>query len=1025
MSIRTFLNQQSARFAAGLPSRFAAVACGILALGLLATAGALAAAAPPRPNIMLLMGDDHGWEETSYNGHPHVKTPVLDEMAATGLRLDRFYSAHPSCSPTRASVLTGRHPNRCGTFAPGCSLRPEEISIAKLLRQAGYATGHFGKWHVGPVKAASPTSPGAMGFDEWVSHDNFFEMNPLLSRNGGPPEQFTGEGSAVIVAEALKFIGKAAASGKPFFTVVWFGSPHEPYSGLPEDLALYDQLPDYSGRMVSLTSNETGRQVRRPMREVLRERYAEITAMDRAIGQLRVALKEQGLRDNTLVWYCGDNGISPDAVPASRFRQMKGTIYEGGTRVPGVIEWPARIPKPRAAGISAVTSDMLPTLCELTGTRLPNRPLDGISLVPVLDGTLADRPRPICFWEFAGARREGRRPEPYIDPQLQQGTTPLVKLAGNRATRNFSNMRYTDTQEGDFGGPRAIVDNSHKLVIDGGKGTGIELFDLRDDPGETKNLAEAQPAVAAALQTRLREWQESVLKSLRGEDYQPPGPPAAPTPAEPVANAKPIAAAPAVRPAKDSGDLTGNLNLLNLFGEQPQPVQQLYAAAYQILAAKPGASFADLAADGEIARLCAAAGVTHFGGPLLGALRPDGVTVWLRTLRPATVEVRVQVDGQERVFGPVASTVDNDLAVLVPVTGLQPATRYPYRVLIDGKPISVPPQAALTTAPADATTGQVRIAFGSCFHRWGLGNPRQAEQIRLRQPAALLLYGDIAVQDRRNHLGLHRADYLLRDFHPAWQNLVASVPVYATWDDHDYFHNDLWGIPKGATEQDRRNVWDVFRHAWNNPAYGLDDDSRGLFFRTRIGPCDVIMLDNRYCRAAPGTKPGGFLGPQQMQWLETQLLDCKGPFILLSSGTMWSDYVTNGKDSWGKFDPEGRERIFSLIEKHRIPGVILLSGDRHGARGFRIPRPSGFSFYEFEPASLGGRGDGPPATSPQWDTQLFGFAGKYAFGELSVDATLPDPTAVFRLVHESGGILHELQLTRSQLTPPPAATPSN
>src|SRR5687768_4108326 len=104
-----------------------------------------AIAAPPQPNIILLMGDDHGWEETGYNGHPHVKTPVLDELAATGLRFDRFYAAHPSCSPTRGSFLTGRHPNRYGTFAPGWSLRPEEISIAQVLSKAGYHCGHFGK----------------------------------------------------------------------------------------------------------------------------------------------------------------------------------------------------------------------------------------------------------------------------------------------------------------------------------------------------------------------------------------------------------------------------------------------------------------------------------------------------------------------------------------------------------------------------------------------------------------------------------------------------------------------------------------------------------------------------------------------------------------------------------------------------------------------------------------------------------------------------------------------------------------
>src|SRR5688572_10054209 len=200
----------------------------VIASFLLAVSSA-SAAAPP--NVILMMGDDHGWEETGYHGHPHVKTPVLDEIAATGLRLDRFYAAHPSCSPTRASFLTGRHPNRMGAFAPGWSLRPEEITIAQLLNKAGYRCGHFGKWHVGTVKAGSPTNPGAMGFHEWVSHDNFFELNPSLSRNGGPPEVFKGESSEIVINEAIRFIDAAKKAGKPFFTVVWFGSPHEPYSG--------------------------------------------------------------------------------------------------------------------------------------------------------------------------------------------------------------------------------------------------------------------------------------------------------------------------------------------------------------------------------------------------------------------------------------------------------------------------------------------------------------------------------------------------------------------------------------------------------------------------------------------------------------------------------------------------------------------------------------------------------------------------------------------------------------------------
>ncbi len=474
------------------------------------------------PNIILLMGDDHGWEETGYNGHPHVKTPVLDEIAATGLRFNHFYAAHPSCSPTRASFLTGRHPNRMGTFAPGWSLRPQEITIAQILRKSGYHCGHFGKWHVGPVKAGSPTSPGAMGFHDWVSHDNFFELNPSLSRNGGPPEVFQGESSEIVVNEAIRFIDSARQAGKPFFTIVWFGSPHEPYSGLPADLTLYDDLPAKYSKMVRLTSNETGGPVTRPQGEVLRERYAEITAMDRAIGLLRKHLAAQGLRQDTLLFYCGDNGTSADAALGLPHRGVKGQVYEGGTLVPGLIEWPERIPKPRTTSVRASTSDLLPTLSALVGQPVPDRPLDGMDLTPVLDDKMTERPSPLFFWEYNTARLARAKPNPWIDPELQKGTTPLVKLMGGKATRDFTNYRHPAITEDDNFGPRAIIEGKFKLVIHEQKADAPkrELFDLAADPAEKANLIEQQPALAQKLQTRLTQWQQSVLRSLTGADYE-------------------------------------------------------------------------------------------------------------------------------------------------------------------------------------------------------------------------------------------------------------------------------------------------------------------------------------------------------------------------------------------------------------------------------------------------------------------------------------------------------------------------
>ncbi|MBX7209516.1 MAG: sulfatase-like hydrolase/transferase [Verrucomicrobiaceae bacterium] len=494
-----------------------------LALGCTLISVALHAAS--QPNVILMMGDDHGWEETGYHGHPHVKTPVLDEMAATGLRMENFYAGHPSCSPTRASFLTGRHPNRMGTFAPGWSFRPEEFTIAHLMSKAGYQCAHFGKWHVGAVKAESPVCPGKMGFHEWLSHDNFFELNPSLSRNGRPPEVFKGESSEVLIDETIRFIDKTKQQGKPFFTVVWFGSPHEPYSGLPQDLALYDDLPaKYATKKVKLTSNETGAPVTRPQGEVLRERYAEITAMDRAIGKLRTHLKQSGLRDDTLIFYCGDNGTSSDGSLVRPHRGVKGEMYDGGILVPGLIEWPARIPKPRTTDVRATTSDLLPTLAALVGQALPQRPIDGVDLMPLLDGKMTTRAKPLYFWEYSYniLRRSKPAPEPYIDPKLQEGTTPLAKMAGGKATRDFNNFRQPPITDDDYLGARAIIDGNSKLVIHESKDgkAKLELFDLAADPAEKTDLFAKEPDLAKKLQGEMRDWQQSVLKSLSGADYR-------------------------------------------------------------------------------------------------------------------------------------------------------------------------------------------------------------------------------------------------------------------------------------------------------------------------------------------------------------------------------------------------------------------------------------------------------------------------------------------------------------------------
>jgi arylsulfatase A-like enzyme len=172
-----------------------------------------------RPHIILVMADDQGWGDMAYNGHPVLKTPNFDNLAASGLRFDRFYAAAPVCSPTRGSVMTGRHPNRLGCFSWGNTLRPQEITIAEALKSAGYVTGHFGKWHLGSVQVGSPVNPGASGFDEWLSAPNFFENDPILSREG-TAVQLNGESSEVTVDAAIEFIRKHVDGNQPVFSVV-------------------------------------------------------------------------------------------------------------------------------------------------------------------------------------------------------------------------------------------------------------------------------------------------------------------------------------------------------------------------------------------------------------------------------------------------------------------------------------------------------------------------------------------------------------------------------------------------------------------------------------------------------------------------------------------------------------------------------------------------------------------------------------------------------------------------------------
>ena len=242
--------------------------------------------------------------------------------------------------------------------------------------------------------------------------------------------------------------------------------------------------------------------------------------MDRAIGKLRTRLTKLNLRDNTVLWYCGDNG-SPSSYGrvVTPFRAEKGHVYEGGIRVPGLIEWPAKIKKGRVSKVNGVTSDMLPTLCEWAGMELPNRPLDGVSLASLVKGKMKTRSKPIGFWSFNSRRATRNGAKPYFTAEEQQGTTPLVKFAGNIRTRNFKNYHQPPIEEADYGGARVWLDNRFKLVIPGKADDVPELYDLQTDPAEKTNIAKKKQDFTVRLARDLRAWQSSVLNSLREGDY--------------------------------------------------------------------------------------------------------------------------------------------------------------------------------------------------------------------------------------------------------------------------------------------------------------------------------------------------------------------------------------------------------------------------------------------------------------------------------------------------------------------------
>lgn len=445
-----------------------------------------------RPNFIIIVTDDQGYGDAGYGGNNAAITPNLDNLARTGLRLDRHYSA-PVCSPTRASLLTGRYPTRMGVFYWGHALRPQEQSIANVLKDHGYQTGFFGKWHLGSVRDGQPTSPGAHGFQNWYAAANFYENDPWMSHKG-KPVHLQGESSDVTVSLALDYIREAKEKKEPFLVFICMGSPHLPHEAAENLKNLYPDQP-----------------------ENMQHYLGEITGIDLAVGKLRNQLREWDLAEETLLWFSSDNGGKFPEGNNGILRQQKGTLYEGGIRIPALIEWPGTI-SARNTSVPTATVDVFPTLLDLAGVSADviRHPLDGISLVPLFESKISTRSSPLGFWIYPEIKGQSMKNDQIIE-DLQKFLDGQFNAADlNEGLLNAPQNNYPGISQYPYSGTYAWIENDWKLLQEGDS---YQLFNLTRDPGEKEDLSILQPDRVSRMKDSLRVWLDSVVGSIQGIDY--------------------------------------------------------------------------------------------------------------------------------------------------------------------------------------------------------------------------------------------------------------------------------------------------------------------------------------------------------------------------------------------------------------------------------------------------------------------------------------------------------------------------
>ena len=444
------------------------------------------------------------------------------------------------------------------------------------------------------------------------------------------------------------------------------------------------------------------------------------------------------------------------------------------------------------------------------------------------------------------------------------------------------------------------------------------------------------------------------------------------------------------------GRLAIDLKILNQFQDHPQEKIDFYIEARDaILGGETNKHFPTV---------CKDYGIETIGKSMLGKLTSESVSMRIQTPEKSALKVKVKAGSDVLTFKNKQPSTIN----FIQCKDLTPNTNYTYSVLNEKNKVLA--KGSFHTPPKAGSKTPFKIAVGADFHKIGIHRPELLNLVQERNNISMMLLGDLAV-DGRCTIPLRNIDYLLRDVSPVWQKFAANVPIYTSWDDHDYYGNDTHGQYYKKPDRiipvdDMRSNW---KKMWNNPESKIK--RKGIYFQHVIGDAHVIMLDTRSCRVNERRgKLHSFLGKEQTEWLKKTLKESKSPFILLSGGTMWTDFISNGKDSWGTWDKKGREELLTLFDTIEDKKILLFSGDRHGTHAFKIKRPNGKEYVEFGVGTLGGvRGGG---IAEDKSTQLFAYPGEgtWAFGELQFSYPDGKPAVSFNLINTKGETMTKVDL---------------